>query len=82
MKEVTMNGLNLAKTVFKVYGVDPSGETVIRRQLRRRQVIPFFRKLPPCLIGIAACATSHRWARELGALGHEVRITPANCVKT
>ncbi len=81
MKEVTTIGLDLAKNVFQVHGVAGSGETVIRRQLRRRQVLPLFKKLPPCLIGVEACATSHHWARELQALGHEARIMPANYVK-
>ena len=81
MKEVTTIGLDLAKNVFQVHGVDASGKTVIRRQLRRRQVIPFFTDLAPCLIGLEACATSHHWARTLQALGHEVRIMPANYVK-
>ena len=81
MTEVSTIGLDLAKTVFQVHGVDVSGETVIRRQLRRRQVLPFFRKQPACLVGVEACATSHHWARELGALGHAVRIMPAHYVK-
>ena len=81
MKEITTIGLDLAKNVFQVHGVDASGEAAIRRQLRRRQVLPFFKKLAPCLIGVEACATSHYWARELGALGHTVRIMPANYVK-
>ncbi|MDA0991175.1 MAG: IS110 family transposase [Verrucomicrobia bacterium] len=81
MKEATTIGLDLAKNVFQVHGVDASDEPMIRRQLRRRQVIPFFRKLPPCLVGMEACATSHYWARELQALGHETRIMPANYVK-
>ncbi len=81
MTEVSTIGLDLAKNVFQVHGVDALGETVIRRQIRRRQVLPLFKKLPPCLIGIEACATSHHWARELIALGHEVRIMPANYVK-
>ena len=81
MTEVSTIGLDLAKNVFQVHGVDVAGETVIRRQLRRRQVLPFFRKQPPCLVGIEACATSHYWAREIGALGHEVRIMPAAYVK-
>ncbi len=78
MTEVSTIGLDLAKTVFHVHGVDVAGETVIRRQLRRRQVLPFFRKQPACLVGIEACATSHHWARELGTFGHEVHIMPAN----
>lgn len=81
MKEVSTIGFDLAKNVFQVHGVDASGETVLRRQLRRRQVIPFFRDLAPCLIGLEACATSHHWARTLQALGHEVRIMPATYVK-
>jgi len=81
MTEVITIGLDLAKNVFQVHGVDVAGETVIRRQLRRRQVLPFFRKQPACLVGIEACATSHHWARELGTFGHEVRIMPANYVK-
>jgi transposase len=81
MTEVSTIGLDLAKSVFQVHGVDVAGETVIRRQLMRRQVLPFFRKQPACLVGIEACATSHHWARELGTFGHEVRIMPANYVK-
>ena len=81
MTEVITIGLDLAKNVFQVHGVDGLGEVTIRRQLRRRQVIPFFRKLAPCLIGVEACPTSHYWSRELQALGHEVRIMPAGYVK-
>ena len=81
MTEVSTIGLDLAKSVFQVHGVDVTGKTVIRRQLRRRQVLPFFRKQPTCLVGIEACATSHHWARELRVFGHEVRIMPANYVK-
>ena len=61
-------GLDIAKSVFQVHGVDAQGMVVIRRQLKRRQVLPFFKKLPPCLIGIEACATSHHWSRELQGL--------------
>ena len=81
MNEVTTIGVDLAKNVFQVHGVDASGEVVIRKPLRRRQVMPFFGKLSPCLIGVEACATSHHWARELQALGHRVGIMPANYVK-
>jgi transposase len=81
MTEVSTIGLDLAKNVFQVHGVDASGETVIAKQIRRRQVLPLFRKLPPCVVGVEACATSHHWARALGALGHEVRIMPASYVK-
>ncbi|NIP17542.1 MAG: IS110 family transposase [Xanthomonadales bacterium] len=81
MKEVTTIGLDLAKNVFQVHGVDAEGNVVIRRQLRRSQVLPFFRKLEPCLVGLEACATAHHWARELMALGHEVRLMPPHYVK-
>jgi transposase len=81
MSEVTTIGLDLAKSVFQVHGIDASGKPVVRRQLRRRQVLPFFKKLRPCLVGMEACATSHYWARELAALGHEVRMMPARYVK-
>ena len=81
MSEVTTIGLDLAKSVFQVHGVDASGKTVIRRQLRRRQVLPVFKKLPACLVGIEACASAHHWAREISALGHEVRMMPARYVK-
>ncbi len=81
MKEVSTIGLDLGKTVFQVHGIDGSGEIVVRRQLRRGQVLPFFKRLPPCLVGIEACATSHYWAREITALGHEVRMMPARYVK-
>ncbi len=81
MTEVITIGVDLAKNVFQVHGVDASGETVIRRQLRRGQVLPFFKKQPPCPVGMEACATAHHWARELGALGHEVRLMPPHYVK-
>ncbi len=81
MKEVSTIGLDLAKNVFQVHGIDGSGETVIRRQLRRGQVLPFFKRLPPCLVGMEACATSHYWTREITALGHDVRMMPARYVK-
>ena len=81
MKEVSTIGLDLAKNVFQVHGIDGSGETVIRRQLRRGQDLPFFEKLPPCLVGMEACGTSHYWAREITVLGHEVRMMPARYVK-
>ena len=81
MQEITTIGLDIAKSVFQVHGIVASGEVVVRRQLRRRQVLPFFRKLPSCVIGIEACATAHHWARELAKLGHEVRLMPARYVK-
>jgi transposase len=74
-------GLDLAKSVFQAHGVDESGATVLVKRQRRRQVIPFFAKLPPCRIGIEACATAHHWARTLAALGHEVKLMPPAYVK-
>ena len=81
MNEVITIGVDLAKNVFQVHGVDAEGGVVFRRQLRRRQVLPFFKKQPPCLVGIEACATSHHWAREIEALGHQVRLMPPRYVK-
>ena len=81
MSEVTTIGLDLAKHVFQVHGVDAEGATVLRKQLRRAQVLTFFSRLPPCLVGLEACATAHYWARELRGLGHEVRLMPAQYVK-
>ena len=74
-------GVDLAKNVFQVPGVDAAGEVVFRRQLRRGQVLPFFMKQRACLVGMEACATAHHWAREIGALGHEVRLMPPRYVK-
>jgi len=81
MGEVTTIGLDLAKHVFQVHGVDATGSVVLRKQLRRGQVLSFFSRLPRCVVGMEACATAHYWARELGALGHEVRLMPAQYVK-
>ena len=76
MQTVTTIGLDIAKSVFQVHGVDAAGQVLIRRQLKRRTVLAFFEKLPPCLVGIEACASSHHWSRELQALGHTVRLMP------
>ena len=81
MQAVTVVGLDIAKSVFQVHGVNAHGSVVIRRQLKRRYVVAFFKKLPPCLIGIEACATSHHWSRELQAIGHTVRLMPPAYVK-
>ena len=81
MEQVCTVGLDIAKNVLQVHGVDESGTVVLRRQVRRRQVLALFGKLPPCLVGIEACATAHYWARELAKLGHEVRLMPARYVK-
>ena len=74
--EISTIGLDLAKSVFQVHGITGAGEVVVRKALRRSQVLPFFAKLPPCLVGMEACGTSHHWARELIKLGHEVRLMP------
>ena len=79
--DVTTVGLDLAKNVFQVHGIDEAGRVTVRRSLRRRQVIPFFSKLAPCLIGVEACGTSHFWAREIAALGHDVKLMPPAYVK-
>jgi transposase len=79
--DVTTIGLDLAKNVFQVHGVDRRGKVVVVRQLRRSQIIAFFGELPPCLVGMEACATAHHWARELTKLGHAVRLMPASYVK-
>ena len=81
MSDVTTIGLDLAKNVFQVHGVDENGATVIRRQLRRGQLLRFFEKQAACLVGIEACATSHHWAREIAAQGHDVKLMPARYVK-
>jgi transposase len=81
MQTITTIGLDIAKSVFQVHGVDAAGEVIIRRQLKRRSVLAFFQKLPRCLVGIEACASSHYWSRELQALGHTVRLMPPAYVK-
>ena len=81
MQAITTIGLDIAKSVFQVHAVDAAGQVIIRRQLKRRSVLAFFHKLPPCLVGIEACASSHHWSRELKALGHTVRLMPPAYVK-
>ena len=81
MQTITTIGLDIAKSVFQVHGVDAEGHVLLRRQLKRRYVLAFFEKLPPCLVGIEACASSHHWSRELQALGHTVRLMPPAYVK-
>ena len=76
MQTIKTIGLDIAKSVFQVHGVDAEGKVIVRRQLKPRYVLTFFQKLPPCLVGIEACASSHYWSRELQALGHTVRISP------
>jgi transposase len=81
MQTITTIGLDIAKSVFQVHGVDAEGKVIVRRQLKRRYVLTFFQKLPPCRVGIEACASSHYWSRELQALGHTVRLMPPAYVK-
>jgi transposase len=81
MHTVTTIGLDIAKSVFQVHCIDAEDRVIIRRQLKRRYVLAFFAKLPPCLVGIEACASSHHWSRELKALGHTVRLMPPAYVK-
>jgi transposase len=81
MLAITTIGLDIAKSVFQVHGIDAHGSVVVRRQLKRRYVLAFFKKLPPSLVGIEACATSHHWSRQLQALGHTVRLIPPAYVK-
>ena len=81
MGEITTIGLDLAKNVFQVHALDSIGQVAVRRQLRRGELLKFFEKLPPCLVGIEACGTSHHWAREIAALGHTVKMMPPAYVK-
>jgi transposase len=79
--QVTTIGLDIAKNVFQVHSIDAAEKVVVRKQLRRSQVLEFFKALPACLVGMEACATAHYWARELAQLGHQVRLMPAKDVK-
>lgn len=79
--EITTIGIDIAKSVFQFHGVDAAGQTVLQKKLRRNAVLDTLAKLPSCLIGMEACATSHHWAREITALGHEVRLIPPAYVK-
>src|SRR5437660_3797583 len=81
MQAVTTIGFDIAKSVFQVHGVDAAGRVIVRRQLKRRHVLAFFQKLPPCLVGIEACASSHHWSRELQAVGHTVVLMPPAYVR-
>src|SRR5260370_9719505 len=81
MSEISMIGLDLAKNVFQVHGVDASGSVVLRRQLRRGAVEKFFAQLAPCTVGIEACGSAHHWARVIGHYGHQVRLMPPAYVK-
>jgi transposase len=79
--QVTTIGLDLAKNIFQVHGIDAEGNAVIRKTLRRARVLAFFNELPPCLIGIEACSSANYWARELIKLGHTVKLMPPSYVK-
>src|ERR1700753_3691764 len=81
MEEVAVVGVDLAKSVFQVHGVDAKGEVVLRRRLDRAKLLAFFAELPPCLIGMETCASANYWARQIVALGHDVRLMPPQYVK-
>ena len=81
MGEVITIGLDIAKSIFQVHGVDAEGAVVIRKRVGRAKVLEFFGNLPPCLVGMEACATAHQWARELKILGHDTRLMPPSYVK-
>jgi transposase len=81
MQTITTIGLDIAKSVFQVHGIDAEGNVILRRQLKRRYVLNFFQSLPPCLVGIEACASAHHWSRELQTLDHTVRLMPPAYVK-
>jgi transposase len=79
--KITTVGVDLAKNVFQVHGIDERGRTVLRKQLRRAQVTIFFASLPPCVIGMEACASAHYWGRTLTRFGHTVRLMASQFVK-
>ena len=81
MSEISMIGLDLAKNVFQVHGIDASGGVVLQRQLKRGAVEKFFAQLPPCTVGVEACGSAHHWARVIGRYGHQVRLMPPAYVK-
>ncbi|MGY2930400.1 transposase [Bradyrhizobium sp. GM22.5] len=81
MEKIITVGLDLAKSIFQVHGIAEDGKVLVRRTVRRSQVLPFFRSLPTCLVGMEACASAHHWAREIAALGHTVRMMPPAYVK-
>ncbi len=79
--KITTIGIDLAKEIFQVHGVDDHGKVVLRKQLRRNKITKFFAKIEPCLIGMEACGSSHHWARELGGFGHTIKLMPPQFVK-
>ena len=81
MAEMRTIGLDLAKNIFQVHGIDAEGKVLVRRRLRRAEVLEFFASVKPCLVGMEACASAHHWAREIAKLGHAVRLMPPAYVK-
>ena len=81
MRTITTIGIDLAKKVFQIHGVDAEGKVVVARKLRRKEVLAFFAKLAPCLVGMEACGSAHYWAREIAKLGHIVKLMPPKYVK-
>jgi transposase len=81
VKQISTIGLDLAKNVFQIHGADAEGSPILNRKLRRAELLRFFEKLPPCLVGLEACGSSHYWAREIAALGHDVHLIPPIYVK-
>ena len=81
MGEVSTIGLDIAKSVFQIYGIDTDGTVVIRKRVSRAKVLEFFAALPPCLVGVEACPSAHHWSRKIQVLGHTVRLMPPNYVK-
>src|SRR6478752_7301679 len=81
MGEVNTIGMDIAKSVFQVHGVDAAGSITIRKRIGRAKVLEYFGELPPCLVGIEACPSAHHWGRELQSLGHTVRLIPPSYVK-
>jgi transposase len=81
MGEVSTIGVDIAKSVFQIHGVDADGRVVIRKRISRAKVLKFFAELPRCLVGTEACATAHQWARELKKFGHDTRLMPPTYVK-
>ena len=73
--DITTLGIDIAKSIFQLHGIDADGAVVVQKKIRRGAVLNFLEKVGPCLIGMEACATSHYWAREIAALGHEVRLS-------
>lgn len=81
MERIAVIGLDLAKSVFQIHAIAEDGKVVVRRALRRAQLLDFFRNLEPCLVGIEACASAHHWANAIGHFGHTVRLMPPAYVK-